>query len=263
MSLALYQVDAFGSGPFTGNPAGVCILPGPADAGWMQSIAAEMNLSETAFLHPESGGYRLRWFTPATEVKLCGHATLASAHVLWEQAYLAPGDTAVFHTLSGRLTASRDGDLIALDFPSDPPAEADLPAELAASLGITPSYTGMSGFGYVVEVDSAETVRRLEPDFNLLRKIPVTGVMVTGASDMEGYDFISRCFAAGAGINEDPATGAAHCCLAPYWAKKLGISELTAYQASARGGVLRVRVEGDRVILAGNAVTVFKLDLLV
>jgi PhzF family phenazine biosynthesis protein len=263
MRLPIYQVDAFADRPFAGNPAAVCILPAPRDEAWMQSVALEMNLSETAFLHLESDGWRLRWFTPAVEVALCGHATLASAHVLWETDQLAASETARFHTKSGLLTAQRrNGGDIELNFPTKPVEPADAPPGLAEVLGVTPRFVGRSAFDYLVEVESPDALRRLKPDFTRLASIPVRGVIVTSRADSPEFDFLSRFFAPASGVNEDPVTGSAHCSLGPFWQARLGRSEFTAYQASARGGVVKVRVAGDRVHLGGKAVTVLRGELL-
>lgn len=262
--MRLLQIDAFTSEPFRGNPAAVCILTTPREPSWMQAVAAEMNLSETAFLQPlDDGSFSLRWFTPAVEVDLCGHATLASAHALWSENLLAAEATARFQTRSGLLTATRQGDLIELDFPAKRESEAAAPEGLLESLGIgKPVYVGRNAWDYLVEADSAATVRALTPDFTRLRKIRVRGVIVTARGDGE-HDFVSRFFAPGSGIDEDPVTGSAHCCLAPYWAPKLGKSDFFAYQASPRGGVLRVRIDGDRVKLGGRAVTILRGELAV
>ena len=262
MALTIYQVDAFTVKPFAGNPAAVCILPEARDGSWMQDVAREMNLSETAFLVKQSDGYNLRWFTPTVEVQLCGHATLASAHILWEAGHLKPSQQARFHTLSGLLTAGRKGDWIELDFPAKLEEPATAPPDLARALGVTTKYVGKNKFDYLVEVDSEETVRRLKPEFTLLRTIPVRGVIVTSAASNRDFDFVSRFFAPGSGIDEDPVTGSAHCALGPFWSKRLGKTELLAYQASARGGVLRVRVGKNRVDLGGQAVTVLRGELL-
>jgi PhzF family phenazine biosynthesis protein len=261
MGLKIFQADAFTDKAFAGNPAAVCILTDPRDDAWMQNLAREMNLSETAFLRKQEDGYGLRWFTPAVEVALCGHATLASAHILWETAMLAPREQARFHTLSGLLTAERKGDWIELNFPATPEQQATPPPRLMEALGVAPKYVGKSKFDYLVEVDTEETVRNLKPDFGLLRAMQVRGVMVTSQATMAGYDFVSRFFAPGSGIDEDPVTGSAHCCLGPFWSKRLGKNELTAFQASRRGGTVRVRVGGDRVYLSGQAVTVFRGQL--
>lgn len=263
MSLDLYQVDAFTDGPFGGNPAAVCLLPEPRGAEWMQLVAREMNLSETAFLHPEDGHWRLRWFTPAVEVELCGHATLASAHVLWESGRLSPGEPARFQTLSGLLMAERRDDAIELDFPARTAGKVEPPEGLAEALGVTPRFTGKSRYDYLLEVASEEEVRAAVPDFGRLRALPVRGVILTAAASTAPYDFVSRFFAPGAGVDEDPVTGSAHCTLGPYWAARLGKSSLLAWQASARGGAVRVRIEGERVKLGGRAITVLRGQLLV
>jgi PhzF family phenazine biosynthesis protein len=227
----------------------------------MQSVAMEMNLSETAFLVRAGDAWSLRWFTPSVEIDLCGHATLASAHALWT-AGIASEETLAFDTRSGRLTARRDADLIELDFPVKPVAEAEPPAELLPSLGINAAkFIGRSAFDYLVELGSEEELRALAPDHARLRTIEVRGVIVTTRSSE--YDFVSRFFAPGSGIDEDPVTGSAHCALAPFWSERLGKTEFRAYQASPRGGVLRVRLEGERVKLAGRAVTVLRGELVV
>ncbi len=259
--LPLVQVDAFSAVPFKGNPAAVCILDASRDAGWMQNVAAEMNLAETAFLHKQNEGYSLRWFTPTTEVDLCGHATLASAHVLWETGRLPSEEQARFHTRSGTLTALRSGDWIELNFPAKPQEEAEAPPYLLDALGIPSAlHIGRNQFDYVVELDSEEALRAVQPNHAQLRRLPVRGVIITSRST--DYDFVSRFFAPGSGIDEDPVTGSAHCALAPYWGQKLGKTEMLAYQASPRGGVLRLRLEGERVILAGQAVTILSGELL-
>jgi PhzF family phenazine biosynthesis protein len=261
LGLRLVQVDAFTSEPFRGNPAAVCILDRERDAGWMQAVAAEMNLAETAFLLRQSDGFSLRWFTPAVEVALCGHATLASAHVLWSEGVLED-DVARFHTKSGLLTATRRAELIELDFPATPEERTAPPEGLLESLGIaSPRYVGRNKFDFLVEVDSEDDVRALNPDHAGLRKLPMRGVIVTSRG--KEHDFVSRFFAPGSGIDEDPVTGSAHCCLAPFWASRLGKNEFVAYQASARGGIVRVRLDGDRVKLGGRAVTVLRGELVV
>jgi PhzF family phenazine biosynthesis protein len=262
--MRLLQIDAFTSEPFRGNPAAVCLLDGEREEAWMQNVAAEMNLSETAFLLRREDGYSLRWFTPAVEVALCGHATVASAHALWQEGALSAGEVARFHTLSGLLTATRVGDWIELDFPAKAEQASDAPPGLLESLGIEhPLYVGRNDFDYIVEVESEQVVRSLNPNHAALRTFPVRGVIVTSRSSRSEYDFVSRFFAPGSGIDEDPVTGSAHCCLAPYWASRLGKNEFVAYQASARGGIVRVRLEGDRVKLGGRAVTIFRGELAV
>jgi len=262
MSLDLFQVDAFTDRPFAGNPAAVCLLDGPRDEGWMQHVAREMNLSETAFLEPTGDGFGLRWFTPAIEIELCGHATLASAHVLWETGTLDPAATARFHTLSGLLTAQRDGEWITLDFPARPIEEVRPPEGLAEAFGVEPLFVGRSKFDYLLGLPSEEAVRSADPDFRRLSSLPVRGVIITSRAAAGGspapFDFISRFFAPGSGVDEDPVTGSAHCTLGPYWAPRLGKEDFLAYQASARGGMVRVRVVGDRVRLGGQAVTVLR-----
>lgn len=265
MALPIFQVDAFTDAPFKGNPAGVCLLRGPADAAWMQGVAAEMNLAETAFPLAEGDGFRLRWFTPKVEVRLCGHATLATAHVLWEQGLLPEESEARFKTLSGLLTARRRDDLIELDFPSRPPLPRPpgWSGAVAGALGIKPVSVGMSAEDILFEAEDEAAVRTVEPDFAALRSLPARGVIVTSRSSDPGFDFVSRFFAPAVGVDEDPVTGSSHTVLVPYWAAKLGKKDFTAFQASARGGVLRLRLEGDRVKIAGRAVTVIKGEILV
>ncbi len=258
--IRVFTVDAFTDRPFAGNPAAVCLLDGPRDADWMQSVAAEMNLSETAFVHPHADGFAMRWFTPSVEVELCGHATLAAAHVLWAEDDV---DEAIrFQTNSGVLACTRDNNLIELDFPSTPAQEAEPPSGLVDALGVRPSFVGKSCFDKLLVVETEELVRSLKPDFAQLREITMRGVIVTSTSADPRFDFVSRYFAPGVGIDEDPVTGSAHCCLGPFWSERLGKSDMTALQASARGGVVRVRVEGDRVHLGGRAVTVMKGHLI-
>ena len=257
MGQQIFQVDAFTDEPFAGNPAGVCILDAPRDDKWLQHVAREMNVSETAFLQRRADGFDLRWFTPGVEVDLCGHATLASAHVLWQEGHLAPDAHARFHTRSGLLEASRRDDFIELDFPAYAPQPLAAPAALVQALGVTPDTVARFDIGYLLAaVDSEETVRRLDPDLAGLATLPDLAVMVTSRASTRGYDFVSRAFAPRLGVPEDPVTGSTHCCLGPFWRERLGKDAFTAYQASARGGVVRVRVEGDRVHLAGQAVTV-------
>src|SRR2546429_6526458 len=258
MGLKIVQVDAFADRAFRGNPAAVCVLPAARDEPWMQDVAREMNLAETAFLHPENGDYRLRWFTPAVEVDLCGHATLASAHILWEEGYLKPEEQARFNTRSGLLTAERQDDWIEMNFPATPEEPAEAPADLIEALGVPAAYVGKNRFDYLVEVDSEEVVRNMQPDFTLLAKVSARGIMVTSIPSTQDYDFVSRFFAPKVGINEDPVTGSALCCLGPYWSKRIEKNEFVAYQASPRGGVMRVRMDGDRVYLGGQAVTVLR-----
>lgn len=262
MTLRIVQVDAFTAEPFTGNPAAVCVLPEPRDAVWMQHVAAEMNLAETAFLRPRDDGFDLRWFTPTTEVDLCGHATLASAHVLWESSILAANEPARFHTRSGLLTAVRRGDWIELDFPLTPEQAVVAPPGLVEALGLTPLYVGKSSLDYIVELASEQAVRSLKPDLGRLSTLPARGVIATSRSATPDADFVSRFFAPAAGINEDPVTGSSHCCLAPFWSSRLGKDVFIARQLSARGGVLRVQLADGCVRLGGQAVTVLRCELL-
>jgi PhzF family phenazine biosynthesis protein len=262
MSVPIVQIDAFTSRPFEGNPAAVCVLPAARDAEWMQNVAREMNLSETAFLVRGESAYDLRWFTPATEVELCGHATLASAHALWEGGHLAKDETARFQTKSGLLTARKIDDWIELNFPATPPMPSSAPEGLAEALGVQPKFVGRSRFDYLVEVASEGDVRDLRLDFGAIRRLPVRGVIVTSVATTPGWDFVSRFFAPAAGVDEDPVTGSAHCCLTPFWSAKLGKTTLVARQVSARGGTMRVTLDGDRVRMAGQAVTVMRGELV-
>ena len=261
MVIPISIVDAFTDKPFAGNPAAVCLLAEPAAERWMQQVAGEMNLSETAFLHLQADGFHLRWFTPTVEVDLCGHATLASAHALWDAGRLRPEQQARFYTRSGLLTAEHRGDWIEMDFPATPAEPIAAPAGLVQALGVEPVFAGKTRFDYLIEVASEGIVRNLRPDFRALAAAGVRGVIVTSQSASPDFDFVSRFFAPGSGINEDPATGSSHCCLGPFWKDRLDKAEFLAYQTSARGGVLRVRVAGARVILGGKAVTVLRGEL--
>ncbi len=268
-SLALWQVDAFTNKPFGGNPAAVCVLPESADADWMQAVAAEMNLSETAFLYPlidDPGTYHLRWFSPTVEVNLCGHATLATAHVLWSEGQLALDQTARFQSRGGSLTATQQGDWITLNFPAETvTATLADPVLIDCLGGVEPVFVGQNlgapNPNYLVELASEEQVRSLQPDFALMKTLPEMGVIVTSRADDPTVDFVSRYFVPSAGVDEDPVTGSAHCALTPYWQGKLGKTDLLAHQISARGGVLKVSGEGDRVFISGQAVTVLKGQL--
>ena len=256
--MRLYQIDAFTAQAFRGNPAAVCLLDAERDDEWMQNVAAEMNLSETAFLLPRGEEWSLRWFTPAIEVDLCGHATLASAHALWEERGL---ESVRFLTRSGVLTAERTGDAIVLDFPATPAKPCNAPEGLLESLRIDdPRFVGRNAYDYLVEVESEDDVRALAPDFKQLATIKARGVIVTARG--HEYDFVSRWFGPQSGVDEDPVTGSAHCALAPYWEAMLGRESMTAYQASKRGGVVRVRLAGDRVKLGGQAGTVLRGELV-
>jgi PhzF family phenazine biosynthesis protein len=262
MPQPIVVADAFTDRPFAGNPAAVCLLSEPADDAWMQNVAREMNLSETAFLVREGDGFRLRWFTPGAEVALCGHATLASAHWLWESGAADASRPIAFETKSGRLVALKQGGWIALDFPAKPDAGAEAPPALARALGATPLAFGVSQFDCLAELASEETVRQLRPDIGALAALPYRGVIVTACASTPGFEFVSRFFAPAVGVPEDPVTGSAHCVLGPYWKRHLGKDNFLAYQASARGGVVKVGVRGDRVLLGGQAVTVWRGELL-
>ena len=266
MGLAIYQVDAFTERPFAGNPAGVCPLPLPSfpDAGWMQAVATEMNLAATAFLVRRGSGAELdlRWFTRAVELELCGHATLASAHVLWETGAVAAATPIRFHTRSGVLSATRRGKWIELDFPAERASTLPEPLpRLAEILGASPVWVGANRFDLVIELADEGAVRALAPDLRRLAALPYRGFMVTARAAAPGYDMVSRFFAPALGIDEDAVTGSAHCCLGPYWSERLGKNSLLGYQASPRGGEVRVELAGDRVHLGGQAVTVLRSEL--
>jgi PhzF family phenazine biosynthesis protein len=262
MTVPLFHVDAFTDRPFGGNPAAVCLLPSWREGGWLQAVAREMNLSETAFLVRNADGFDLRWFTPKVEVDLCGHATLASAHVLWQYGRAA-GDEIRFSTRSGPLKARRHGDDIELDFPLKPEEQAEAPPGLLEALGVSAEYVGKNQFDYLVEVRSEAALRGIAPDFKRLATVPARGVIVTSVAADPRFDFVSRFFAPASGVDEDPVTGSAHCCLGEFWRKRLGKREFVAFQASARGGVVKVRVTKERAFLGGRAVTVAKGELLV
>lgn len=274
MSQSIVVVDAFTDRPYSGNPAAVCLLEAPAAEAWMRLVAREMNLSETAFLHAEADGFHLRWFTPLAEVNLCGHATLAAAHVLWQSGRLPPGATARFHTRGGLLTARREGDLIILDFPARPAEPCATPSGLERALGAPAVHCGRSADDFLVEVRDEATVRALSPDLAALARLPVRGVIVTALpADRAGVgdpraprapapDFVSRFFAPAVGVDEDPVTGSAHCSLGPFWGERLGKRDVVGHQLSARGGVVGVRLRGDRVELRGQAVTTLRGELV-
>ena len=262
MGTRLYQVDAFTSRPFAGNPAAVCILTEPRSDAWMQSVAHEMNLSETAFVSHRDEGFDLRWFTPLLEVDLCGHATLATAHILWESGIARTEEQLSFHTRSGVLSASHLGEWIELDFPASGVAPATCNIDLEEALAVRPVFVGMSEFDFFVEVELPQELRDLRPNMDLIRQAEARGIIVTSPSDRPEYDFLSRFFAPQSGVQEDPVTGSAHCSLGPHWGEKLGKEEMLAYQASPRGGEVRLRLGGDRVYLGGQAVTVMKAELL-
>ncbi|HUF12459.1 MAG TPA: PhzF family phenazine biosynthesis protein [Longimicrobiales bacterium] len=265
MPQTVIQVDAFTSQPFAGNPAAVCILVKPRDEEWMRRVAREMNLSETAFVVRHGDEWLLRWFTPMVEVDLCGHATLATAHVLFEDGHATRDEAVHFQTRSGRLTARSTGGWIEMDFPSAPPRPMSAPAGLLEAIGVTDgdaAFVGTNDSDWLIAIQGADRLRALAPDMNRLAGVEARGVIVTAPSDDEKWDFVSRFFAPAVGVPEDPVTGSAHCCLAPYWAERLDRNELVGWQASARGGEVRVRQEGARVMLTGQAVTVMRGALL-
>jgi PhzF family phenazine biosynthesis protein len=261
MTISMTIVDAFTERPFAGNPAAVCLLEKEQPEAWLRNVAREMNQSETAFLLPEKDGYRLRWFSPTIEIDLCGHATLASAHVLWEQGILESRREARFYTRSGLLTAVRKEGWIELDFPAEPAEPAEVSICFEEILGVPAFLAGKNRMDYLVEVPDEESVTGMRPDFAALARLDCRGVIVTSRAAGREYDFCSRFFAPGAGIPEDPVTGSAHCCLGLCWGKKLGKRVLTGYQASARGGIVRVELDGERVKLLGKAVTVLRGEL--
>jgi PhzF family phenazine biosynthesis protein len=258
MAISIFIVDAFAERPFHGNPAAVCPLEARAEAGWMQRVAAEMNLSETAFTVPNATGFDLRWFTPRVEVDLCGHATLATAHLLWQQGLAPAGNSIRFQTRSGELTCVQKDGNIELDFPAEPEHEIPRSTELSAALGAGPLYVGRNRFDILAEFPSEEAVLQLRPDFTKLEAIPARGIIVTARSADRHFDFVSRFFAPSVGVNEDPVCGSAHCCLGPFWSTRLKKTELLGHQISARGGIIGVRVRGERVVLCGTAVTVLE-----
>ncbi len=263
MGQSIIQVDAFTAEPFAGNPAAVCIMPSPRDDVWMQNVAREMNLSETAFLYPEQNGYHLRWFTPVVEVALCGHATLASAHVLLRDSHVPADKPIFFYTeKSGLLTARKTDDWIELNFPARTAESAIPPEGLVQAIGLTPTFVGKSQYDYLIEVPSDNDLRNAAPDMTALKKLPVRGLILTARSSVPQFDFVSRFFAPSAGVNEDPVTGSAHCTLGPYWKMRLNKDRFTAYQASARGGIVRVQVQNDRVLLGGQAVIIMRAELV-
>ncbi len=263
MPSILYQVDAFTGEPFKGNPAGVCLLEALKSDRWMQNLAQEMNLSETAFLLREGEGWRLRWFTPKTEVDLCGHATLASSKVLFETQPQLRRDIIKFYTRSGELRAEWVDGEVALDFPAMAYQRFAYGSQVNNVLGFKPVGAVFSGNYYLFEAANDKAVRKAQPDIPALKKLPMPEVIITAQSSDPQFDFISRFFAPQLGVDEDPVTGSAHCLLAPYWADKLGKKEMDAYQASARGGRLHLLIKGDRVRIKGAATIIFKADFFV
>jgi PhzF family phenazine biosynthesis protein len=263
LPIPLHIVDAFTEAPFSGNPAAVCLLTDEPERRWMQLVARELQLSETAFVLPRGDAFALRWFTPTVEVELCGHATLATAHVLWEEGRVPRGDPINFRTRGGVLGTRREGDWIEMDFPALEATWADAPPGLSDALGARPVSVASSAYDLLVELESEAVVRDLRPDLGLLARLPVRGIIVTAPASTPGFDFVSRFFAPQSGVDEDPVTGSAHCALAPFWGARLGKDRLLAYQASPRGGLVRLEVRDERVVLAGQAVTVLRGTLAV
>ena len=263
MTAQFAQVDAFTTTPFGGNPAAVCLLPGPAAPAWMAAVAREMSLPATVFVHTSPDGFGIRWFTATTELQLCGHGTLAAAHVLYETGWLRPGDAAHFHSPNGALSADRAGEWITLDFPAIAEQRIEPPPGLLEALGVEATYVGRGRLDCLVEVADETIVRHVEPDLDRLRRVPTRGVIVTSRSATADRDFVSRFFAPSTGINEDFVTGSAHCCLAPFWARRLGRTSMVAHQLSSRGGLLKLTVDGDRVRISGQAVTVVRGELTI
>ncbi len=260
--IPIHTVDAFAEAPFTGNPAAVCYMMAPRSAAWMQKVAAEMNLAETAFFFHDEDGFQLRWFTPLVEVDLCGHATLATAHIIWETELAPQSETIRFSTRSGLLTAAKRGDLIELDFPLDPPMETSVEPAFESAIGAQVLQATRGKTDLLLRVQDEATVRGLLPDMVALAQMPYRGVIVTAPGD-GGHDFVSRFFGPAVGIPEDPVTGSAHCLLAPFWGAMLGKTQMVGYQASTRGGTVITEIEGDRVRLRGKAVTVVQGVVLV
>ena len=263
MSAEIHVADAFTHKAFRGNPAAVCVLSAEAPTGWMQQVAAEMRHSETAFLLKKADGWSLRWFTPVSEVELCGHATLAAASVLWNTGREPPGSTITFQTLSGKLSAWREESGIALDFPGMPVGPCDPPEGISAALGSPIIFSGRTRFDLFIELPSAADVCDLDPDLTALSAIPARGIIITAAADMPEYDFVSRFFAPSVGVPEDPVTGSAHCSLGPFWGERLKKTTLAGFQCSPRGGSVRVHLKGSRVVIVGDVTPVLSGTLLV
>jgi PhzF family phenazine biosynthesis protein len=251
----IYQVNAFVAKDCTGNPAGVCLLPAKRDVAYYRKVAIKMDMAETAFIYREGSNYQLRWFTRnGSEVDLCGHATLATSHILWTKGYMATDKPIYYDTKSGVLSARKKNALLILDFPRDNVKELkSKKPDLAAALGVTPLFTGETKFDYLVVVDTEATIKNLKPDFNRLKKLLNRGVIVTAKANSREYDFVSRFFAPAIGIDEDPVTGSAHTALGPYWGAILKKKELTGYQSSREGGIVKVTVLKDRVLVGGRA----------
>jgi len=264
MATRIFQVDAFTTEPFRGNPAGVCLPAGATSEEWLQGIAADMNVSETAFLWKKEHHFAIRYFTPLAEVSLCGHATLSSAHILWQEGIVGTGEAIRFIAKGGDLSARHEGDWICLDFPTLPVRPAETPPGLQAVLGAAPlRVSRLEGQGLLVEFDSEEIVRELQPDFAGIRREGFGMIIVTARAKGGPYDFVSRFFAPDIGIDEDPVTGVAHCSLSPYWSERLGKADLLGHQVSRRGGIVRVRSRGARTEILGRALTVLRGEIVI
>lgn len=261
--MQLYQIDAFTDRPFKGNPAAVCLMNDAVEDEWLQAVANEMGRSETAFVWRTEDSFHLRWFTPKVEVDLCGHATLAASHALWDSSWHPSEEPIQFHTRSGTLTARRNDNEIFLDFPAKEASEIEPMEGLLPAIGLSPIFCGKNEFDVLMVVESQSDVENARVDLQRLVKVPVRGVILTAKSDSDQFDFVSRFFAPAVGVDEDPVTGSAHVCLAPFWSKQLGKTELIGYQASERGGVVKAHVDGNRVQLGGRAVTISIGKLLV
>ena len=259
--MKIHVVNAFAEGPASGNPAAVCVLEKELPDETMQKIAFDIGCSDTAFLTEEENAFALRWFTPTIEVDLCGHATLASAHVLWELGYVPTREEIRFSTKSGILTAGNKDGLVEMDFPCREPREVEAPESLRAAVSQKPLYVGRNESDHIALYESEKIVRNAAPKLRHVKELGSRGLIMTAVSDSARYDFVSRFFAPNAGIDEDPVTGSAHCCLCPFWSRRLGKKELTGYQASERGGVVRARLLEDRVLLAGKASTATVLEI--
>lgn len=262
MNNIIYHVDAFTSEPFTGNPAGVLITSGALTEEYMQLMAAELNLSETAFLTPQNGGYRIRFYTPETEIDLCGHATLSAAHMLYELGLVSTDSVIFFDSKAGPLEVSVTDNLYILNFPVYSLEKIDIPDELVKASGLKPLELYRSDYDWHLALLATEKeLTDASPDFSALKKSGFGNLIITAESNHENIDFVVRCFVPGMGINEDPVTGSAHCALTPFWTARTGRDEFTSYQASKRGGYLRVKLDGERVYIAGNAVTIMQSEL--
>jgi len=259
--LPLYQVDAFTNEPFKGNPAAVCLLKKARPEEWMRALAAEMNLSETAFVLPQGEEFNLHWFTPTTEMDLCGHATLASAHTLWEAGVISPEKKIRFRTRSGLLTITRQRDWIEMDFPARSWCSVSENEGVIDAIGTVPEEVYQSGDNLLFIYESEKTVRNLKPNFSALKTYEYHGVIVSSPADSPQFDFVSRFFAPAIEVDEDPVTGSSHCTLAPFWGERLRKVIMTAAQVSKRGGELKLRVSAERVYISGQAVTVFSTTI--